>query len=223
MNLFCCFRILGYVTLLLRSFFICVFAGIRIQWANKSAFENNRVFTIIGIVSLSAIAVIAVVLYVFVSRPMRDMCYIVLKFIGSFSAFLGPFSLLMVIVLPPELNWIGYLVACVMFGILVTCFYLDDQQHDNKSSIINDLALISVFFLTWSSIVFLRPSLNWIMYPVIYVSLWMENAYHLITYLMFIYEKARKHEAHQLIPQDENNNRPTPCLSYLMQLKSSSF
>ncbi|KAK1406812.1 hypothetical protein QVD17_38420 [Tagetes erecta] len=148
------------------------------------------------------------------------MTYAILKFIGSFSAFLAPFSLLMVIVLPPKLNWIGYLLAYVMFGILVTCFYLDDHQPD-KPSAFNNFVFTYGFFLSLHSFFMPSPEINWIMYPWMYVLLWIEVVYHFVASLMFIYKKTRKAEGLPLIQREEDNtNDPPPYASYLMQLRN---
>ncbi|KAD4386241.1 hypothetical protein E3N88_26410 [Mikania micrantha] len=143
-----------------------------------------------------------------------------LKFIGGFSAFLGPFSLLMVMVLPPKLNWIGVLVACVMFGVIATCFFYLDDQQERRPSACSNFTLMFLFFFIFPFLSMLYTETSWIMYPLERVHLWMENAYHVIAYLMFIYEKTRNSEAYQLIKVDENKDGH---LSYLMLLGILSY
>ncbi|KAD4386243.1 hypothetical protein E3N88_26412 [Mikania micrantha] len=213
-------RNLSYAALMVRSFTICLSAGLQINLANQSAFENNPVFIDSCVAASCVMAIIFVLILVNHSLPMDHGFGTFLRFIGGFSAFLGPFSLLMVMVLPPKLNWIGVLFACVMFGIIATCFfYLDDQQERRPSACNNfTLMFLLVFIFPFFSMLYTETS--WIMYPLVRIHLWMENAYHLIAYLMFIYEKTRNSEAYQLIKVDENKDGH---LSYLMPLGSLSF
>ncbi|KAI3686617.1 hypothetical protein L1987_80297 [Smallanthus sonchifolius] len=216
-------RTLCYALLMFRSLAICVIAWFRIHFANESALENNKVFSMSSLVSSCVVAIVFTVLLLEHSpRIGEDGYYTMWKFIGSFSAFLAPFSLLMVILLPPGFNWIGYLLACVIFGIVAKCFSFNDLQG-HRPSIFDDLAQGFIFLLAFPSFFFPNTSVNWIMYPLIYVCLWMENAYHFTTCLMLIYKNTRNPEAYQLTQQDENNTHPQLHLSYLMPLGSSSL
>lgn len=189
--------------------------GIRLLLAEMGASENNKAFAISTIVAMYGLMGVFFVTVPAVAKRLVDSHDInheflkYIKYIGTFSAYLGPFSLLMVIVLPPKLNWIGYLVVCVMFGILVTCFHLDDGL-DIRLFTFNDITIGLVMLVICSSLVALTiPSLDWIMPTVICVSLSIESAYHLITYLMFIYEKTSQRIQYNNDPQRDH-------YSYLM-------
>lgn len=154
----------------------------------------------IGIVAFCTVVAIFVLVFLCTdtTRPIsRDIFYNVLKFIGIFAAFLAPFSFMMVLLLPPKLNWIGYSVMCFMFGLLVTCFYLGDQRRD-KISPTFDTTLTFLIPLLLSLAAFSPKSISPKLYPLIPLALSMETAYHFISCFMFIYVQTRK-------PSDDTN------------------
>ncbi|KAK1407040.1 hypothetical protein QVD17_38650 [Tagetes erecta] len=126
-----------FVVLLGRTvFLICMIAYLGvIATEHASAFENNKVFQKTSLAAFCTVLAVGVITFCFcdISIPMNNIFYNTLKFIGCFAAFLAPFSLLMLLLLPPKLNWIGYCVVCFMFGMLVTCFYLDNKRQDKIS------------------------------------------------------------------------------------------
>lgn len=214
-----------YEFLMFRSLYICMIAAIRFLTLTdtSAAFEDNQVFKVIAYFASYAIAQVLALLIASLITQTRVITYAIFKFIGTFSAFLAPFSLLMIIVLPPELNWIGYLVVFMMFGISVTCFYLDDHQPDESdklSSFFHKFVIAHGFLVCWINIAILSRDFNWIMNPWVYAILWIEVTYHFVSSLIFIYKKTRKDKLGlPLIRQEEENasDRP-PYPSYLMHL-----
>ncbi|KAI7740234.1 hypothetical protein M8C21_031165 [Ambrosia artemisiifolia] len=209
-------RILLYIFLLQRVAIIYGIVWIRTKWMpgneHQSAFENNLAFKKTGIVAFYALIFIATSLSLCLKELMPDGSYTLSKFIGSFSAFLAVFSLTMELVLPSKLTWVGYLLVCVIFGIMVTCFWFDDHQQETASPLLsfNSLVLVLVLIVTFAACC-IPTNLNRIAYIVIYVSLGMEIAYHCITCIMFIIDKAIRH------------SQNTYHLTYLMQIRGSLF
>lgn len=104
-----------FTLLLHRIAFLGLLGIIRIRMTkeNQSAFELNGVFILIAIAALLAVEVVCGVLFrkdIYLHPSMKDKYYTILTCLGSFSAFVAPFSLVMVLVLPLERNWIGYLL-----------------------------------------------------------------------------------------------------------------
>ncbi|KAJ0824302.1 hypothetical protein HanRHA438_Chr17g0790991 [Helianthus annuus] len=210
------FRILLYIFLLHRVGMIYGMMWIRIKWTpgneHQSFFENNQAFKKTGIVAFWTLEFIATSMGFCLNELMPDGSYTILKFIGSFSAFLAIFSLTMELVLPAKLTWVGYLLVCVIFGIIVTCLCYEDHEQEKMSSLLtfNSLVLVLVTILVFAALV-IPPKLNRVAYTVIYVSLGMEIAYHFITCFKFVIDKAIRH------------SRNTYYLTYLMQIRGSLF
>lgn len=182
------------------------FSVIGVQWANPSTLANNTLFRLIGNVALSAVAAVALTLWsieMCSKGYVKDIYYAGLKIVGSYSAFLATFSLLIVLVLPQNLNWIAYMAVFAMLGIVGTCIYLDDGQQVKRSSAAHYLILCLVLFL----VTFALFVPEWISYQMICLSLMMESMYHLITCVVFICEKARTRQ--------QDNNTIHLRMSYL--------
>ncbi|KAK1406810.1 hypothetical protein QVD17_38418 [Tagetes erecta] len=209
-------QIFVFTLLLHRIAFLGLLGIIRIRMTqeNHSAFELNRVFMIIAIAALFAVEVVCGVLFcrkIYLHPSMKDNYYTILTCIGSFSAFVAPFSLVMVLVLPLERNWIGYLLMCLFFGIIVACFHFDDLQQDKRSPVptfnYSGLVLVPLSLLF---VLFVPQNLNWIVYSVIYLSLGLENVYIFINYFKYINEekhKVRKSQKLQQVIQQYKNNQ----------------
>ncbi|KAK1407617.1 hypothetical protein QVD17_39237 [Tagetes erecta] len=226
-----------YVLLILRSLIICISAAFNVYFEIEHAFENNKAFSNICLYASMWVAITYVVMLRSLPIKEENATYNLLKLSGSFAASLAPFSFLMVIFIPPKLNWIGYLLVCVMFEITVVCFQLYDLQQDNKPSTCNDVALASIPLLAFL-IIFFPKSCSIYM---TYVTLGLETAYHCITYSTFFYKKVRNPEACAMfirerrkrnayrrtqedVEDEDNDKLPPIChLSYMMPIGRPSY
>lgn len=111
--------------------FMVLLIPVRSQIINKkqNPFEINGFFMTMSIASLF-VALLATVKISISLTWMRDIHCAILKAIGCFSAILAPFSLLMVLYVPHELNWIGYILVCVIVGIVVAFYFYFTQEED---------------------------------------------------------------------------------------------
>ncbi|KAK1406804.1 hypothetical protein QVD17_38412 [Tagetes erecta] len=128
---------LVFTLMLHRTAFLGLLGIIRVVMTkeNKSAFEINEVFMTTAIAALFAVEVVSVVLFctsIYARPSTRNEYYTGLKFIGGFSAYAATFSLIMVLVLSPEHNWVGYLLVCLMFAVIALCFCCGNHQEDKK-------------------------------------------------------------------------------------------
>ncbi|GKC93747.1 hypothetical protein Tco_1159189 [Tanacetum coccineum] len=133
--------------------------------------DNGGVFIIMTIVS-GSIAVLAsgiLILASFLLQSwMKNIHYTILKTIGSFSAMVAPFSLGVVVFVPSgDLNWIAYIVLCVIFAGLLylyslvwkfACAYHQEKWHLNSYPVHWSFLLVILVPLLITSTLFLSRS-----------------------------------------------------------------
>lgn len=138
-----------------------------IENENQSPFERNAPFMFITIVSVFISSLATMILRI---STMKEIHYTILKTIGSFSAFLAPLSLAMVLYVPPDFNWIGCLLIYLTVKIF-EAFYskfrdmsILDRGNDDDFFCIYYIGLLVPLNLVL--VLSVPENLNWIVYSV---------------------------------------------------------
>ncbi|KAJ9548094.1 hypothetical protein OSB04_020637 [Centaurea solstitialis] len=119
---------------------LIAFVQIKFQNENYSPFDTHGCFMIMSIVALPVATFTSGVLFYLndplqnsITKHLSNIHYTILQTISSFSGILTPFSLIMVLFIPHNLNWVGFSVTFILLGVVVTChFYFYIKLVDKK-------------------------------------------------------------------------------------------
>ncbi|GJY86970.1 hypothetical protein Tco_0500996 [Tanacetum coccineum] len=126
----------GIFYLLYAGFIVVMFPLLtqlaQLKFPKQSPFETHSFFTNMAVVALTICIPTSVILFAMDSRLLeisstRAHFYIykTLKRVFYFSVILAPFSLVLMLLIPHEFNWIGYLLVLVLFIVILACNFLD--------------------------------------------------------------------------------------------------
>ena len=101
-------------------------AQLKFQNNKQSPFETHSFFANMAVVAYTIAISASVILFAMkthLESSTREHFYIykTLKSVFCFSGILAPFSLVLMLLIPHELNWIGYLLILVLFIVIFAC------------------------------------------------------------------------------------------------------
>ena len=181
----------------------------------KSPIELNPPFMIISIVTtfvavLTSLVIIFAKYYLKISW-MLYICLTIVKCIGLFGMYAANLSLVMVVVVPPNYNSIGYMLVCLIFGYAIAYYFIWhlDNTVDSDGNYFHKIFCLGLVHIPLSLMLafFLPENLHWIMILIVVVFSCLETT----TNSIFYYSKkgetnnASKLEAHH---QDKSNDLP---------------
>lgn len=118
---------------------------IQVKFQNKanSAFETHISFIIMYVVALPLAIITSGILF-YTNNPLEKskinftpIHYTLLKIVFSFSTILAPLSLVSILFIPPQLNWIGYLIIYAIFAVTVANNVLGYKRLHEKKDLPN--------------------------------------------------------------------------------------
>ena len=106
-------------------------AQLKFQNYKQSPFETHSFFANMAVVAYTIAIPTSVILFAMKTHlesstrehfyPIYCNIYKTLKSVFCFSGILAPFSLVLMLLIPHELNWIGYLLILVLFIVIFAC------------------------------------------------------------------------------------------------------
>ncbi|KAJ9548096.1 hypothetical protein OSB04_020639 [Centaurea solstitialis] len=101
---------------------------LKFQSEERSPFETHGSFLIMSLVALTIATLTSGILFYITGPLQRSMAkrfsfihYKILKVVFCFSGILAPLSLVLTLFIPHNLNWIGYMIVCTLFVVVVGC------------------------------------------------------------------------------------------------------
>ena len=180
----------------------------------KSPIELNPPFTIISIVT-TFVAVLTSLVLIFAKYYLKIswmwyICLTIVKCIGLFGMYAANLSLVMVVVVPPNYNSIGYMLVFLIFGYAIAYYFIWHLDNTVDSGATDaKIFCLGLFYIPLSLMLafFLPEHLDWIFISILIVFSCLETT----TNSIFYYSKkgetnnASKLEAHH---QDKINDLP---------------
>ena len=154
------------------------------QTRKMSPVELNPPFMIISIVTTFVVVLTSLVLifakYCMKISWMWYICLTIVKCIGLFGMYVAVLSLFMVACVPQNLNWIGYMLVCLIFGYAFAYYFIWhlDNTVDYSKADYHKIVFLGLFHLPLSLMLvfFLPENLEWIVISILVVFSCLETA-----------------------------------------------